>query len=113
MQIASLEKMKAFSSEKMKKNNLFNTDQLLSDLYCFEPGQFQKAHAHAGEDKIYLVLEGEGVFQVDDEEETIAKGSAVIAPAGSVHGVKNLSSEALVCMVFMAPKPRHAKGHKH
>jgi len=113
MQIANLEKMKSFSSEKMKKTNLFNTDQMLSDLYCFEPGQFQKPHAHAGEDKVYLVLEGEGVFQIDEEEECISKGSAVIAPAGSIHGVANRSTEALVCMVFMAPKPRHAKGHKH
>jgi len=113
MQIATIEKMKAFSSEKMKKTKLFNTDHMVSDLYCFEPGQFQKAHAHAGEDKIYLVLEGEGVFQVDDEEETLTKGSALIAPAGSIHGVTNRSSEALVCMVFMAPKPSHAKGHKH
>ncbi len=113
MQIATIEKMKAFSSEKMKKTNLFNTDRMLSDLYCFEPGQTQKAHAHAGEDKIYFVLEGEGVFQVDEDEETISKGSAVIAPAGSVHGVSNRSSESLVCLVFMAPKPSHAKGHKH
>lgn len=113
MQTVNFEKMNAFSSEKMKKTNLFKTDRMLSDLYCFEPGQFQKPHAHSGEDKVYLVLEGEGVFQIDDEEETLSKGSAVIAPAGSIHGVANHSSEALVCLVFMAPLPSHAKGHKH
>ena len=28
-----------FSSEKMKKNGLFETERMFCDLYCFEPGQ--------------------------------------------------------------------------
>lgn len=107
MQIAAIEKLKAFSSEKMKKTKLFDTDRMFCDIYCLESEQFQKSHAHQGQDKVYYVLEGEGVFQIDDEEETVTKGSAVLAPAGSVHGVKNRSSEPLVLLVFIAPKPEH------
>lgn len=113
MQIARIEKMKVFSTEKMKKTNLFDTDRMFCDLYCFEPKQFQKPHAHQGEDKVYFVVEGEGRFQVDDKEETVTKGSAVLAPSGSVHGVTNQSSGKLVLLVFMAPKPGHARVSSH
>lgn len=105
--------MKAFSSEKMKKTNLFNTERMFCDLYCLEPGQFQKPHAHEGQDKVYYVTEGQGVFQVGEEEKSVAAGSAVLAPAGSVHGVRNQSTQPLVLIVFMAPKPEHAGGHAH
>lgn len=108
MQIAKIENMKEFSSEKMKKTNLFNTDRMFCDLYCLEARQFQKPHAHQGQDKVYYVLEGEGTFQIDDEKQSVQKGSAVLAPAGSVHGVTNHTTEALVLLVFMAPLPDHA-----
>ncbi len=108
MEIATIEKMKAFSSEKMKKTNLFNTDRMFCDLYCLQAEQFQKPHAHQAQDKVYYVLEGEGAFRIDNETEIVQKGSAVLAPAGSVHGVKNRSTEPLLLLVFMAPKPEHA-----
>lgn len=107
MNIVSFEMMKQFSTEKMKKNKLFETDRMFSDLYCFEPGQKQKPHAHQGEDKIYCVLEGEGVIQIGDEEDCLSAGNAVLAPAGLTHGVTNRSSNRLVILVFMAPKPNH------
>lgn len=107
MDIASFEKMKAFSPEKMKKTNLFKTDRMFCDLYCLEPDQFQKVHAHAGEDKIYTVIEGEGRFQVGEETENVSAGSSVLAPAGQPHGVTNASGKRLVVLVFMAPKPHH------
>ncbi len=108
MQIAKFDKMKVFSQEKMKKTNLFNTDRMFCDLYCFEPKQFQKVHSHKGEDKVYCVLEGEGVFHVGEEEEEIEAGSAVLAPSGVPHGVENKSGKQLIVLVFMAPKPHHA-----
>jgi len=109
MQVVSLEEMKAFSEEKMKKNKLFDSERMFCDLYCFEPGQAQKAHIHAGEDKVYYVLEGQGQFQVGEEEASLAAGAAVLAPAGLLHGVKNHSEGKLVVLVFMAPKPSHTK----
>lgn len=108
MQILNIEKMKGFSSEKMKKTNLFDTERMFCDLYCFEPGQAQKPHAHEGEDKVYYVLEGEGTFRVGSEEQKAAAGSILLAPAGADHGVVNRSSQRLVVLVFMAPKPHHS-----
>ena len=50
----------AFTPEKMNKVNLFTTERMFCDVYCFEAGQEQTPHAHAGSDKVYFVLQGKG-----------------------------------------------------
>ena len=59
-----LSEARQFSPEKMKKNGVFETDRFFCDTYCFEPGQEQSLHTHGGQDKVYYVLEGKGVFTV-------------------------------------------------
>ena len=96
---------KVFNTEKMNKVNLFETERMFCDLYCFEPGQQQKVHAHAGSDKIYFVLEGCGTFHIGGESKELPVSSTVMAPSGIEHGVTNTSNERLVLLVYMAPKP--------
>ncbi len=96
-----------FAPDKMKKNGLFETDRLFSDLYCFEPGQAQAPHTHEGSDKIYFVIEGRGLFQIGEEERELRKDDIAMAPSGLRHGVSNPGPERLVLLVFMAPKPLH------
>ncbi|MBI1814974.1 MAG: cupin domain-containing protein [Deltaproteobacteria bacterium] len=94
-----------FAPEKMQKANLFDTARMFCDVYGFEPGQAQTAHAHAGSDKVYYVIEGVGRFRVDDEEREVGPGCAVFAPAGASHAVSNPGPARLAVLVFMAPKP--------
>jgi mannose-6-phosphate isomerase-like protein (cupin superfamily) len=94
-----------FSAEKMKKVNLFDTDRMFCDVYGFEPGQAQTAHAHADSDKVYYVVAGTGRFHVGGEERDAGPGTAVLAPAGEAHGVTNPGPERLEVLVLMAPKP--------
>jgi mannose-6-phosphate isomerase-like protein (cupin superfamily) len=95
----------AFSSEKMKKVNLFDTPRMFCDVYGFEPGQEQKAHAHQGCDKVYYVISGTGRFSVGAEERDAGPGTAILAPSGEPHGVRNPGPQRLEVLVFMAPKP--------
>lgn len=94
-----------FAAEKMQKVNLFDTARMFCDVYCFEPGQEQTAHAHAGSDKVYYVLQGTGQIQVDQDTRTLGPGNAALAPAGAAHSVRNPGPERLTLLVFMAPKP--------
>ncbi|NGZ01582.1 MAG: cupin domain-containing protein [Nitrospira sp. WS238] len=105
MNVVTLADFHQFSSEKMKKNNIFQTDRFFCDVYCFEPGQDQKGHVHALQDKVYIVIEGEGMFQVGTEQQVLGAGQGTIAPAGEEHGVKNHTSERLKVLVFVAPNP--------
>lgn len=94
-----------FAPEKMQKINLFETRNFFCDVYCLEPGQEQKLHAHKLEDKLYFVLEGTGSFTVDEDTKELGKNQIVFAPAGSAHGVRNTSDARLSLLVFMTPNP--------
>jgi len=95
----------AFAPDKMKKVNLFDSERMFCDVYGLNPGQEQTAHAHAGCDKIYFVIDGEGSFRIGDEEQRVGAGWAVWAPAGASHAVRNPGPARLTVLVFMAPKP--------
>ena len=105
MKVIALSDFQQFSQEKMKKNNLFETSRFFCDIYCFEPGQEQKGHIHGEQDKVYIVLEGEGTFQVGAEKHILGSGQGTMAPAGEEHGVKNHSAQRLKVLVFVAPNP--------
>lgn len=105
MTVMSLADFQTFSSEKMKKNNMFQSSRFFCDVYCFEPGQEQKRHVHADQDKVYLVLDGQGTFRVGVQEQVLGPGQGTMAPAGEEHGVANLSGGRLRVLVFMAPNP--------
>ena len=85
-----------FDAARMQKLNLFETERFFCDVYCLEPGQSQKVHAHAGSDKGYAVLEGTIVARVGGEERVLKAGE---------HGVENRSQQRAALLVFMAPKP--------
>lgn len=95
-----------FAAEKMKKNNLFTTERMFCDVYCFEPGQSQAAHSHAGSDKVYYVLSGTARITIGDDQRDVAAGTAALAPSEVPHAVVNPGPERLMLLVLMAPKPR-------
>ncbi len=103
MKVIALSDFQQFSAEKMKKNNLFQTPRFFCDIYCFEPGQEQKGHVHGEQDKVYLVLEGQGIFQVGSEKQILGPGQGTMAPAGDEHGVMNHTDGRLKVLVFVAP----------
>ena len=105
MKIVNLSNFQKFKSEKMKKNNIFKTPRFFCDVYCFEPGQEQKGHIHGEQDKVYLVLEGQGTFHVGSEKQVLGPGQGTMAPAGEEHGVKNHTNQRLKVLVFVAPNP--------
>jgi mannose-6-phosphate isomerase-like protein (cupin superfamily) len=104
--------LKRFGAEKMIKINLFETERFFCDIYCFEPGQQQKVHSHDDADKIYFVLEGEGNFQIGDEQQRLGAGHCILARAGLPHGVINESTERLALLVFMSPNPNFPANHR-
>ena len=105
MNVVNLSDSQQFSQERMKKNSLFQTPRFFCDIYCFEPGQEQKGHIHGEQDKVYLVLDGQGTFQVGSEKEVLGPGQGTMAQAGEEHGVKNHTDQRLKVLVFVAPNP--------
>ena len=96
----------SFSSEKMGKATIFESSRLLVGLNCFEPGQSHALHAHAGQDKVYSVIEGEGVFLLDGQSLPMRAGDLLIAPEGVAHGIHNPSGGRLIVLAVLAPSPQ-------
>jgi quercetin dioxygenase-like cupin family protein len=105
MKVINISDYQKFGQDKMKKNNIFQTARFFCDIYCFEPGQEQKGHIHGEQDKVYLVLEGKGTFQVGNEKQVLGPGDGTMATAGEEHGVFNHTRERLKVLVFVAPNP--------
>lgn len=92
-------------ADKHYKTTLFSGDHLMVGLNCLEPGQEQAVHDHSDQDKVYHVLEGEGVFNVAGEERCAGVGRVVWARAGVPHGVRNEGTVRLTLLVCIAPPP--------
>ena len=97
-----------FSPDRMAKIALATTPRMGVDLYCLEPGQAQKPHAHADQDKMYLILEGQGRVVLDGHEDTLEAGQALVAAAGQAHGLTNVGPGRLLALVVVVPPPPHA-----
>jgi quercetin dioxygenase-like cupin family protein len=95
----------AYSHDKMGKSTLFESSHLLVGLNAFEPRQSHALHAHAGTDKVYHVLEGEGVFLLEGRELPMHAGDLLVAPEGVPHGVRNTGSGRLLVLAILAPAP--------
>ena len=100
----------AWRPDKMGKSTLFESPRLLVGLNAFEPGQFHALHAHTGLDKVYQVVEGEGVFLLDGRELPMKAGDLLVAPEGVPHGVRNSGSGRLLVLAILAPAPGAAHG---
>lgn len=94
-----------FTAAKMGKASIGAGDHLYAGLNCFEPGQEHKAHIHADQDKLYVVLEGAGEAAVGEESGPVEAGDVILARAGVMHSMRNSGSGRLVVLVVFGPPP--------
>ena len=101
----SIQTLVTFSGDKSTKTDLFASEQIFVGLNCFEPGQSQKTHVHAGSDKFYLVVSGKARMMVGTDTREVEAGTVVWAPSDVPHGVLQVL-ERTVMLVAIAP-PTH------
>jgi quercetin dioxygenase-like cupin family protein len=102
-QVSSLAK---FAPDRMGKSDVARGDFLFAGLNSFEPGQEHAPHAHAGQDKLYIILEGSGIVDVGGQTELLTAGDAAFAPSGVVPSIRNPGPQRLVVMAVLSPPPR-------
>jgi mannose-6-phosphate isomerase-like protein (cupin superfamily) len=94
-----------YAAEKMGKATIFASERLLVGLNAFEPGQSHALHAHTGMDKVYSVVEGDGLFLLEGRELPMRAGDLLVAPEGVLHGVRNTGEGRLLVLAILAPAP--------
>jgi quercetin dioxygenase-like cupin family protein len=91
--------------DKMGKATLFQSERLMVGLNAFEPGQVHQLHSHQGMDKLYYVLEGEGLFLLEGRQLAMIAGDLMVAPDGVPHGIRNSGTGRLLVLAVLAPAP--------
>jgi quercetin dioxygenase-like cupin family protein len=108
-QVFDLHTLKAFAPDKRVRKMLFKTDQLWSEIACYEPGQSTVMHSHPREEEAIFVLQGTANMSVGGEEVEVPAGSIVKFPSNVPHDVRNLGAERCVIM-FLKVNPKVLKG---
>lgn len=84
------------------------------NVVIIAPGQtVSPAHEHPNSEEIIYVVSGSGEVLIDGEVGTIATGTAVLFPQGSVHMVRNSGSDPLKLACFFAPPADFASYRYH
>jgi mannose-6-phosphate isomerase-like protein (cupin superfamily) len=107
-QVFDLHALKAFAPDKRVRKMLFKTDQLWSEIACYEPGQSTAMHMHPREEEAIFVLEGTAHMNIDGREVVVSAGSIVRFPDKVMHDVRNLGTERCVIM-FLKVNPKVLK----
>jgi len=110
-QVFDLHALKAFAQEKRVRKMLFKTDQLWSEIACYEPGQSTVMHTHPKEEEAIFVLEGTANMNIDGREVVVPAGSIIRFPNNVMHDVRNLGRERCVIM-FIKVNPKTLKGSR-
>ncbi len=68
-----------------------------------EPGSEQAQHSHANSEQAYVIVEGQGLMHVADEERGVRAGTLVFVPKGASHSIRNIGQGKLVCITATSP----------
>jgi quercetin dioxygenase-like cupin family protein len=107
-QVFDLHALKGFAADKRVRKRLFKTDQLWSEIACYEPGQSTVMHSHPREEEAIFVLEGTANMSIAGEEVVVPAGALVKFPANVPHDVRNLGTDRCVIM-FLKVNPKVLK----
>jgi quercetin dioxygenase-like cupin family protein len=67
-----------------------------------DPGCGAPTHTHRGVEEVIVVLEGTAEFWVEDERAVLETGSAIVLPADSRHGFRNIGTSVLHVLATLA-----------
>ncbi|HYS94168.1 MAG TPA: cupin domain-containing protein [Candidatus Acidoferrales bacterium] len=104
-QLFDLHALKDFAPDQRVRKMLFKSDQLWSEIACYEPGQSTVMHQHPKEEEAIYVLEGTANMSIDGREVVVRAGSIVKFPNAVLHDVRNLGPERCVIM-FLKVNPK-------
>ncbi len=82
-----------------------------ADYAVLPPGTSIGRHTHGENEELYLVLEGEGLMELDGETFPVRKGFVVVNGRGGTHSIRNVSNAPLrIFVVEVGLKGEGARG---
>ena len=108
-EVFDLHALKQFAPDKRVRKMLFKTEQLWSEIACYEPGQSTVMHKHPREEEAIFVLQGTATMSIGGQDHVVPAGSIVRFDHDVLHDVRNPGPERCVIM-FVKVSPRLVKG---
>ena len=105
MQTRSLKDLVHFDPGDVRRETLFETGNLFSEVLCFDAKQFVGPMEDPEADAVFTVLAGEGRFNVGRRSRTLRQWGSVLVPAGLEVTVINLHDEPMVVLMVASPPP--------
>jgi mannose-6-phosphate isomerase-like protein (cupin superfamily) len=91
MQIIQRRKLKPFiTKDKSEIREFYRSQSMSLAEATVGAGQTTEYHLHRTSEEIYYILEGEGLMEIEGEEEEVSKQQAVIIPSGKKHRITNI-----------------------
>ena len=81
----------------------FGSTQMAITLVEGDPGSEQPMHSHPEAEQVYVIVAGNGVMKVDDEEQGVGPGTLVFIPPGAHHAIRNVGSSPLTYVSATSP----------
>lgn len=103
-QVFDINTLKDFNQEKRVRKKLFKTEQLWSEIVCYEPGQTTAMHKHPLEEEMFYIIEGTANMNIGGQEGSFGAGELIKLPANVMHDVRNLQDNRLVIMFTKSPR---------
>jgi len=106
----SLKRFVHFSRDGVRKETVYETGRLWTQILCFERNQTIGPVTDPESDAVFTIVAGEAVFLVDGKRKRLEQWSAVLVPAGAEVTVSNASADPLVLLLVAAPPPASRTG---
>lgn len=72
-------------------------------ISCYQPNAYVAPHAHAVQEQVYHVLDGEGCMEIAGERRVVRRHDVVFIPPGIEHAISNSGLTDLVFLVITSP----------
>jgi mannose-6-phosphate isomerase-like protein (cupin superfamily) len=82
------------------ENSDFKSNIDFFDRVVVPPDSTIGFHQHGKNEEMYIVLEGSGLMNIEDDEVIVGKGDMILNPAGGRHGLVNNSTENIDILVL-------------
>lgn len=105
VQTHNLKRFVHFSRADVRRETVFETPRLWTQMLCFEVNQSLGPVSDDASDAVFTIVAGEGVFLVDGKRRRLEQWGSVLVPGGSEVSITNASTEPLVVLVVAAPPP--------
>ncbi len=96
-------KGKEFSLWQLINPNTVGSKNAMLFVVMIEPGGKMPVHTHGPADVTIYILEGQGVFSVNEEKQVLGPETALYVPVGAGIGLENIEKNILRFIAAIAP----------